>query len=119
MLCLAFAGSALAKKIRIMIREGWTEPTNIFGVVALPPGDRKSAVLADSLIPVQIHESEEQQRMAPLIAEAASEHRMLEIRVKEAEKKASKAEDAGDREQLAAEARALAKELDAHVVPDP
>src|SRR5262245_39109492 len=46
-LALATAGAALAKKFRVVVRPGWAEPTNLFVVVALPPGERKSQVFAD------------------------------------------------------------------------
>ncbi len=118
-LALSICGAALATKVRVVIRTGWTEPTNIFGVVSLPPGDRKSAVFVDALRPVVQHEAEEQTRMAAVIAEAASEHRMSELRLKIAEQQAAKAADPEECRELRHEAKQLAKELAAHVVPEP
>src|SRR5262249_397651 len=118
MLALATAGAAVARKIRGQIRKGWTEPTNIYTVTALPPGERKSAVFTDATAPVQQYEREEQERMAPLIAEAASEHRILESRLKTVESKAAKADKPAERDRLRHEAKRLAKELEAHVVPE-
>jgi hypothetical protein len=88
--CLPICGAALATKFRVKIRNGWTEPTNLFTVCALPPGDRKSAVVTDAMAPVVQFEKESQASMAPEIAEAASEHRMLDSRMKHVELKASK-----------------------------
>src|SRR5262249_42975786 len=93
------------------------EPLNLFTVTALPPGDRKSAVFVEALRPVVTWEAEEQAQMAPIIAQKGSEHRMLEERVKLAEKKAAKQEDPPRRREVEAEAVQLAKELDAHEVP--
>src|SRR5262249_6873547 len=93
--------------------------SNLFVEVTLPPGERKSAVFADVLEPVQAFELEEIERMKPFIAEAASEHRMLETRLKAAENKAAKAEDAAEQDALKEEAKKLAKELAEHIVPDP
>src|SRR5262245_3512343 len=43
-LAMAVIGAGVARKVRVEVRPGWQEPLNIFGVVALPPGDRKSNV---------------------------------------------------------------------------
>src|SRR5262249_49288292 len=58
------------------------------------------------------------QRMAPAIAATASEHRMLENQLKNAELKAAKVQDPEERQRLRHEAKQLAKEFAAHVVPD-
>ncbi|HVS37903.1 MAG TPA: YfjI family protein [Gemmataceae bacterium] len=118
-LALSICGAALAGKIRVVVRDGWTEPVNIFTVVALPPGERKSIVHRHAMAPVVVFEKEEQERMAPQIAEAQSEHRTMEARLKFTEQKAAKAKDATERQQLRQEAKQLAKELAAHVVPEP
>jgi hypothetical protein len=118
LLGLAVCAAPLAKKFRVRVRDGWGEPTNLFVVVALPPGERKSAVFAEAIAPVQQYERELRERMAPEIAEAASEHRMLEARLKAKEGEAAKAKSHADREGLAAEAREIARELAGHVVPD-
>jgi hypothetical protein len=129
-LALAIAGAALARKVRVLIRPGWLEPANIFTVVSLPPGDRKSAVFVHALSPLVEYERAEQQRMEPIIAEIASEHRVMEFKLKALEQKAARkdAPDAKDtaeadvsREEerkLRQEAKHLAKELAAHHVPD-
>ncbi len=118
-LVLAIVGAALAGKFRVIVRDGWSEPLNLFTVVSLPPGDRKSAVFADALAPVQRAEAEDRERMEPIIAELASAHRVLENRLKATEIKAAKAEDPNEAGRFRDEARQLAKELVAHKVPDP
>src|SRR5262249_32380389 len=72
MLILGVQGAALAKKFRVVARDGWVEPTNLYAVVALPPGNRKSAVFAEVLEPVKAFEQEELERLKPQIAEKAS-----------------------------------------------
>jgi hypothetical protein len=118
LLALAICGAGLAGKFRVLIRSGWPEPLNLFVVVALPPGDRKSAVFADAIAPVQSFEREEEDRMAPIIAELATEHRLLEKRLKAVEDKAAKAKPA-ELQGLREEARDLAKQLASHEVPQP
>jgi hypothetical protein len=117
-LALALAGAALAGKVRIRIRDDWVEPANIFTVTSLPPGERKSAVFADATAPLREHERAEQARMAPIIAEKASEHRVMEAKLKALELKAAKAEDLAEAHKLKEQAKEQAKELAEHAVPD-
>jgi hypothetical protein len=117
MLTLAVCAAALARKVRVMVRTGWAEPLNLFCVVALPPGDRKSAVFADAIAPVQAYEREEQDRMAPSVAEKTSEHRLLEKRLKSLEDRAAKCDQPDEAGRIKDEARQVAKELAAHEVP--
>jgi hypothetical protein len=117
MLLLGLAGAALAKKIRIVARPGWVEPTNLYTVVALPPGNRKSAVFAEMLAPVLEHERQECQRLRPEIADKESARRTLEARLRNAETKAAKTEDANTRLRAAEEAKSLAQELSNFAVP--
>jgi hypothetical protein len=116
-LSLTVYGAGLARKVRVKVRAGWTEPLNLFTAVALPPGERKSAVFTEALQPVEEYESTERERMAPVIARAASEHRMIEARMKAAEGRAAKANDPAERDQARREARELAEELERHKVP--
>jgi hypothetical protein len=118
LLSLSISGAALATKFRVKVRNGWTEPTNLFTVAALPPGDRKSAVFVDAMAPVLQFEKEEQERTAPEIAEAASDHRMLEARLRIAEQKAAKATDSAEAVALTKEAKDLARQLAGHRVPE-
>jgi hypothetical protein len=118
-LALAVAGAAVARKVRVRIRDGWTEPADIFAVVSLPPAERKSAVFAHATAPLLDYEAAERQRMAPLIAEKASEHRVLEARLKALETKLAKSDDAAEADRLRDEIKRVVRELDEHVVPDP
>jgi len=116
MLALSVCAAGLATKFRVQVREGWCEPVNLYVAVALFSGERKSAVFREVLAPVQAYEREEKVRMQPLIAERASEHRMLEGRLKDTEKKAAQAK-AAERHLLVVEAKKLARELADHEVP--
>jgi hypothetical protein len=117
LLVLSVCGAALAKKFRFLIREGWSEPANLFTVSAMLPGERKSAVFEQALAPVEEYEQELRDAAAPLIAEAESEHRALEARLKALEAKAAKPDDPNERQKLQAEAKEAARELARHVVP--
>jgi hypothetical protein len=118
-LALTACGAGLARKYRVRIRPGWSEPTNLLTVVALPSGDRKSTVLADVIAPIEAHEAAEQARLAPLIATAQSEHRVLEAQLAQLERLAGKEKDAEERERLKHEAKQAARQVAEHVVPEP
>jgi hypothetical protein len=115
---LSVLGAGLAGRFRVQVREGWPEPVNLFTVAVLPPGERKTAVVSRVLAPVQAYERELQQLAGPRIAELASEHRMLEAKMKAAESRAAKAKGPDEAQQAKDEALTLAKELDAHEVPE-
>jgi hypothetical protein len=117
MLILGVCGAALAKKVRVVIRPGWTEPTNLYALVALDSGNRKSAVFEKVLEPVQAWEQEEVERTREQIAEMASARRLLEGRLKHTEAAAAKTTAAAERSQLASEARNIAKELSDFQMP--
>jgi hypothetical protein len=116
MLCLAIAGAALATKFRVIIRDRWAEPLNLLTVVALPPGERKSAAFAEALKPVMDFEAEEQVRRADEIEAAAIDHRTLNERLKRAER-AIRDAIPEERHRLRAEALNIARELAGHQVP--
>jgi hypothetical protein len=117
MLALAEGGAALAGKFRVQIREGWSEPTNIYTVTALASGERKSAVFKETMAPTYEFEEERRTEMAPIIAAAQAEHAMLEARKNHLAGKASKIDDLVDRTEALQEAKKAAAELAEHVVP--
>jgi replicative DNA helicase len=84
MLTLAALATAAGGLARIQVRPGWQEPLNLFVVVALPPGSRKSAVFADLTRPLVRLDRDELARMRPLVVEAMT-------RKTAAEKSANKA----------------------------
>src|SRR5262249_32611419 len=99
------------------IRDDWFEPLNIFTVTALPPGERKSAAFAAAVRPVQLYERHLRQQAAPDIAEAESERRQLDARLKSLEGRIGKCNDPGEAEQLPEPARAVARQVAEFVVP--
>src|SRR5262249_23772950 len=117
LLAIAVAGAGIAGKIRVSVRKGWSEPTNIFVVPSLLPGERKSAVFSDAIAPVQAFEAEERTRLIEEIAKKETEHRRLENQLKAVERGAAEAE-AEEAEALKTEAMNLAKKLAEHEVPE-
>jgi hypothetical protein len=54
----------------VEVRKGWREPVNLYVLVALPPGSRKSAVFATMTGPILAAEREIHARLRPQIVEA-------------------------------------------------
>jgi hypothetical protein len=108
-LALGVCGAGLARKYRIVARGDWSEPLNLYTVIALPPGNRKSAVFGAALEPVKEYEREERERLRATVAEAASARRVLEKRLAAAEAQAAR--ESAERPMHEAEARRLAREL--------
>jgi hypothetical protein len=90
MLSLAVCAAALAGRFRVEIRPGWTEPLNNFGVVALQPGERKSAVFSAVTAPLRRLEEQEVGRLRPELAKAAAERETLELQLRKAKDGAAK-----------------------------
>ena len=84
-LALASASLAIARVAHVTVRSGWVEPCNLWLVVALPPGERKSAVYADATRPIYAYMRLRAQQLAPQIAAAAFDRKVLEGRLKKAE----------------------------------
>jgi replicative DNA helicase len=118
--CLALAVLAVAAGGKAWVQApAWREPTNLFTVVVLPPGNRKSEVYRAICAPIQEAEKALIAEAEPLIAEAVIAHRIAEA---EADKTAKAAENASglDPTQKAlaiAEATEAKLALDTTIVP--
>lgn len=82
---LAAVAAAVARKTRISLRPGYSEPLNLFAVVSMPPGTRKSSVFASVTAPLVAHETELMNRMGVEIAEAQSQGRVRDKELAHAE----------------------------------
>ena len=114
-LALACLSTAAGGRAEVEVRGSWREPTNLYTVIVLPPGSRKSAVFAAMIAPIMAAEKSLIERTAPAIIEA-------EISAKVAGKAAEKAAlaaanaDSG-RDTLIAEATAAAMNAEAITIP--
>ena len=92
--CLALAVLAVAAGGNVWVKApAWREPTNLYTVVVLPPGNRKSEVFAAMTAPLRAAEKVLEEETKPVIAEALITRRVAEAR---AEKTAKAAADATD-----------------------
>ena len=108
---LAAVAAALGTKVRIEARPGWSEPACVFVAVALPPGNRKSAVFGEVVAALGAWESREAQRLAPTIASQKSKRAVLEARHDKLVKDAARADDMATRGELQSQAEDVAQEL--------
>src|SRR5215204_6560889 len=70
LLSLAVLATACAGRVTVNPWGDWHEPLNLFLMVALPPGHRKSAVFSSIVQPLQQYEAEAARDAAPQIAAA-------------------------------------------------
>lgn len=113
--CLALAVLAVAAGGNTIVNAGaWCEPTNLFLVMVLPPGNRKSEVYKAMTAPIRAAENTLIELARPLIATALVERRVAEAKAKRAEEAASAHPDDRD---LIADASAAQIDLDNAAVP--
>jgi hypothetical protein len=115
-LALACLSTAAGGRAEVEVRGSWREPTNLYTVVVLPPGSRKSAVFAAMVAPILAAEKALIERTAPAIIEAEL---MAKVAGKAAEKAALTAANAdpSGRDTLIAEATAAAMNAETITVP--
>jgi len=70
MLALGVASGALAHRLRLEVREGWTEEPVLWPLVLQESGSRKSPVLSALMRPVHAWEREEGRKLASVLARA-------------------------------------------------
>jgi replicative DNA helicase len=110
-IALAVVAASCAKKVVVRMKPGYVEPVNIFVVVALAPGNRKTSVFRTIIEPLENHEEREIQRLSPEIARVKASFKIKESKLKKLQDGAASAAKAADQERLTQEAASLAAEL--------
>lgn len=108
---LVSCATAAARRLRVMVKPGYFEPCNLWLVVALPPGNRKSAVQSAATTPLLAWECDQATILEPKIKRITSERKTLEARAKEKRSKAAKEKDNGKAAELVREAADIEAEL--------
>ena len=90
-LIFSVLATACHGKIIVTIDGDYQEPVNIWIVVALEPGNRKSSVLKITSKPLNDYELQEHQRLEPLVKEATIQRKNEEARLKSLRGKYAKA----------------------------
>ncbi len=75
---LAALSTAAGGRALVNVRGTWREPVNLFVVVAMPPGSRKSPVFRAIVAPLQAAEKALQAQTKPLITEAMLTQRVAQ-----------------------------------------
>ncbi len=117
MLGLAMCAAAVARKVAVLVREGWTEPVNLYAVVAMHPGEAKSPVFEAATKPIGQYEAEEAERMKPEIAEAETRLKIAEAARDRAQTAAAAAKTSAERAKHTEEAAAQARDVAQMTVP--
>jgi replicative DNA helicase len=117
MLGISVVAAALAKKMEVEVWYGWFEPLNLYIVITLRPGTRKSEVYRRMTTPISEVEEKLIMDSASEIARARSRKNILEARLKNAEKTAAKDDTTTGESMLAA--MDAARELSEAEVPSP
>jgi len=112
---LASCSIATARTLKVQVESGYEEPTNLWLIVALPSGSRKSAVQSKTTAPLTRWERDEAKRLMPDIKRAESMYQTAMARAKSFRRKAANAKTREESEKFAEEA--LAVELSAGLVP--
>jgi hypothetical protein len=108
---LITCATAAARCLRVMVKPGYFEPCNLWVLVALPSGNRKSAVQSSATTPLVDWERDQAEIMAPEIQRKTSERKTLEARAKEMRNQATREKDTHKARQLAREAAEMEAEL--------
>ncbi len=98
MLVLATVAACCAATAEFEGAPGWREPLNLYVIVALGPGNRKSAVFAEAVRPLLEFERLERERTADSRRLANSRHAAALRRIERAEKALADADEPQDRQ---------------------
>ncbi|WP_262062641.1 DUF3987 domain-containing protein [Streptomyces sp. STR69] len=116
-MALAALSTAAGGRVHVQIRDGWTEQTNLYLVVAMPPASRKSDVFATMTRPIYDIETALQEEARSSIIEAEVAKEAAEARAEAIMTKARKVDDVRSTPTLVADATTFRMEAEAIVVP--
>lgn len=105
---LGMVAASIAGRIRVRVRSGWEEPTNLYAVPVADPASRKSAVMAECRVPLDLAEVQLQAELADVVVDSRIKRKILDQRAEALQKKASATGDAA----AIAEAQAAAREAE-------
>ena len=111
MLVLTAAAIPLAKRIQVKITDDWIEPVQLFVVVEMESGERKSGVFRLVMEPIRDHERRAAANTEADIAERESDRRVLLARIGTVEKRLANVDDKDERLKLLANLKDVRDEL--------
>lgn len=111
MMALGVLATAAQKKFIIRCDGSYSEPMNLYLCPAMPPGERKTAVVGILMAPLRQWEKEQRTKLSSEIREKESLRRTAEKRIEYLRVRASKCEDASERCNLQREIDAVEREM--------
>jgi replicative DNA helicase len=96
LMALSVVAAAAAKCVHVDVRSGWIEPVNLYTLVSLPSGNRKSAVVSAVGKPLSAFERDESERMKIEIKLSTSRRTIAERKLDNLQKQLSRANVSGD-----------------------
>lgn len=93
LMMLAVIATAAHKKYVIQLKSDYFEPVNVWPVVILSPGNRKSRVFSELTKPLKDWESRQKEIMEPEVKRIGSRIKTIEARIKELRTRAAKVEE--------------------------
>jgi hypothetical protein len=110
-LVLAVVAAAGQRLIEVEVRDGWIEPINVYVLAVLGPGNRKSAVYSLATHPLRAHEREAVERSRLAVQAYERQVRVLEGRIKDYERAATRASEQQQRDEVLRDAESAQQEL--------
>jgi len=109
---LGAVAAASQRKFRVQVREGYSEPLNIYGVVILPPGERKSAAKDVCRAPLLDWEREQQRHAAETLKYAHAQRQVQEELIRVAIAKAKRCQNTTEQHELICQVAQLREEME-------
>lgn len=94
---------ATARRYEVQVNAAHSEPTNLWLIGALPPGNRKSSALNQAFRPLADWERDRAAELAPEIAQVQTEIDIAEARAKKLKGQAAGSDDPAERRDIAAQ----------------
>jgi hypothetical protein len=92
LLGLAVVSSTVAGKAVVEVEDGYSEPLNLYTIVGLDSGNRKTGVLTEMTRPLAEYEANERKRLLPEIKSVANQRKTIEARIEYLRKAAAKSQ---------------------------
>jgi len=112
MLGLAMLASACARRLEVAPRDGHAEPLNLYVLVALPSGNRKSSVFRRMSAPVESYERDLMAERGPALAGERAKREAEEKRVESLKRRLANTDKPEDRKDLSIELEKAAADLE-------
>jgi len=107
----AACATVVSRRLKVQVRPGYNELCNLWILVSLPSGNRKSSVQTDAIDPLVKWERDQTEDMEPKIKRITSKRKTAEDRIKKIRSDAVKEKDESKREKLEQEVEEIEAEL--------